>query len=462
MSAALACCASVGCSDDITEQLEFSIEGSNTAIHVDAAGVATNATKQGLSIDDAINVTIRANGAWKLVPVSGDNDWVIILPMEGDKDGIIRIGVWPNTSFDARVAEYAIMVNGKEYSTLLRIEQDAVEPYLTINGAEDGINVPGLGGSISIPIDTNLDDWTCSIDADWLTVTDDTDNKLILTASQNLTSDDRVATVTVKSARYPELNVSIECRQPTLAVLLNEDFSWLNYGLTAWEQTSGEKTMLQWTAAEKAMGWTSIVSGTNTSWQQPGYIYVFGRPGFVKLGATNYGGNIVSPAFSGIGVLGREKVDVDLSFHALGYIGGGSATTGIPGPLDANDLYVGLWGDGEIGSIDGTNEEFTFTTDELGTVTLPVVHYSLQYPNSSNAKELGANYDSWCDERSLYNLVIRNATENTRVVFFAGPFYNGLAGRGTETVTYMSFTLTKNKNINRVFIDNVKALIKTN
>jgi hypothetical protein len=238
-------------------------------------------------------------------------------------------------------------------------------------------------------------------------------------------------------------------------VYLDEDFSWLTYGQVAWQETSGEKALQYWTDAEKAKGWTSIVSGTNTAWKGAGYTYVYGRPGFIKLGATNYGGNIVTPDLKDFG---DGTADIKVTFHALGYPGTGNATNHVPNPIDANDLYVGLWGDGEIGTLEGTNETYSFTTEELGDVSLKVIHYSLNYANSVAGQEHGENFDSWSDDYSGYEVTVSNATKNTHVVFFAGPFYDGLTGRGSEKVDYNGVQITKNNNINRVYMDNIKIV----
>ncbi|MDE7407101.1 MAG: hypothetical protein K2M76_01665, partial [Muribaculaceae bacterium] len=85
--------ATCACSDNEPDlELRFGIEDELSGLHVGAEGVATNATKHGMSIDDALTITIRANSSWQIKPVTDDTDWVIMLPMEGDKDGIVRIG----------------------------------------------------------------------------------------------------------------------------------------------------------------------------------------------------------------------------------------------------------------------------------------------------------------------------------------------------------------------------------
>src|SRR5690606_27899948 len=80
-------------------------------------------------------------------------------------------------------------------------------------------------------------------------------------------------------------------------VVLREDFSWLTYGNEVFNVTTGETRIGSWNAAELAKGWTSTV---NTTEGGGSYASIYARPGFIKLGRTNYGGDLVSPKLSNV------------------------------------------------------------------------------------------------------------------------------------------------------------------
>ena len=70
---------------------------------------------------------------------------------------------------------------------------------------------------------------------------------------------------------------------------VKQHFDWLNYGSTIFYTTSGETRMDSWTSEELNRGWSSS-ENTFSSNQR----VVYARTGFLKLGKTGYGGDLIS------------------------------------------------------------------------------------------------------------------------------------------------------------------------
>lgn len=394
--------------DDDTTQQTFTIEGNPTGLVVDAKGISTDLTQ-------AKQYIVRSNSPWKIVERSEDCSWVRIFPMEGDADGIFRVSVYENTGFEARQAEFAFIVNGVEQPVLFRVDQDASQPYITIKDAEKGLVVAAAGGDVEIPVTANVE-WTYSVEAesDWLSEVSISENKLVLTATENTGVTERVATINFTSPEFPDLLTSVVVTQSTAGVLLYEDFSWLSYGSTVQYDTNGETAITLWTANELDHGWTSL-SG-----------WCYARPGFIKLGKTNYGGDVVSPKLSTI----NGSKNVEVSFKATGYV---SKT----GKRDDTILYVGVIGAGEI---EGTN-----TTTTANGVTYDVIQFNIEnYPNSTKM-EYGEGYDAWDESIATRTFKIKGATAETQICFFGGAFDATLASVGQGK--------------NRIFLDDIVAVI---
>tara|TARA_Y100001933_G_scaffold265082_1_gene335093 strand:+ start:2759 stop:3859 length:1101 start_codon:yes stop_codon:yes gene_type:complete len=343
---------------------------------------------------------VRSNSEWKVV-AQGSTDWVKAFPDQGDKDGIFSFIVEPNDTFESRTANFAFVVNGEEQPVLFRVDQEANVPYITIIDGENGISVPSAGGTVDVSLETNVE-WNYMLeDESWIIGVERSDNTLVLEAEKN-TGLERSTTLTILSD-IEGLNKEVEIIQSAGNVILEEDFSWLNYGSTIFYEYSGEKRMDSWTAEEMAHGWTST-ENTYSSNQ----MVVYARPGFVKLGKTNYGGDLISPPLSEL----DGPTDVRVTFKAVPY-----KTAG--GTEDDNNLIVGVVGP-------GTTDVPSFTVDN--------------YPD----------YDAdpyctltWEDESSTYSFTITGATSETQVRFLGGAFDLNGVGKGK----------------NRIFIDDIKVEI---
>src|SRR5690606_23592789 len=193
---------------------------------------------------------------------------------------------------------------------------------------------------VKITVEANIE-YTYTSYVDWLVFdkkeTNETSDELTFKASANEGSVARPARITFTCPEFPELNGTLIIAQegkPSAAQILKEDFSWLTDGSTIFYVTTGEKRMDSWSEEELAKGWTST---TNTVEGGGNQNFVYARPGFVKLGKTNYGGDLISPKLSA--VIGTRNLQV--KFKAVPY-----KTLG--GALDANILKIEIIGPGTL------------------------------------------------------------------------------------------------------------------
>ena len=139
---------------------------------------------------------------------------------------------------------------------------------------------------------------------------------------------------------------------------------------------------------------------------------LYARQGFVKLGKTNYAGDLISPKLKLVGT-----ADVVVTFKACAYISEG-------GTKDDNELYVSVIGPGTV---------------EVESNPLIIDNY----PNSSN-NENGADYNVWDPAIAERSFIVRGATSETQIKFMGGKSYN-LSGIG--------------KKKNRIFLDDITVEI---
>lgn len=359
----------------------------------------------GLSVDMNENTQsyiVRSNQSWQIV-AQGEDKWARAFPDEGDDDGIFKLLIEENNTFDARTMNFAFIVNGKEQPVLFRIDQEANVPYLNVLDSESGISVPSAGGALNLKIYTNVE-WTYSLDnEDWLEELDVTDNQINFYAAKNR-SVKRSVTLTLSSTVSPDLTKEIIITQSSGQVILEEDFNWLDYGSLITYEYKEAVRYESWTQEEKDHGWD--VSPNEFSSNQQ---LCYAMKGFVKFGKTNYGGDIISP---NLDIEGTANVKV--SFKSAVYI---SAA----GNVDDRVLKVFALGAGETSVSE-------FTIDNV--------------PNSQAEDESGIVNNIWDPARG-YSFTITGATSDTRIKFLGGDY--SLAGVGQGK--------------NRIFLDDVKVEI---
>lgn len=378
----------------------FKLEGSPTGLAVSTNGITQS-------------YVVRSNRPWKIVAKS-DGDWVKAFPAEGEDDGIFKIIVDENKTFDNRTMKFAFVVDGEEQPVLFTVDQVANIPSIVIAGSASGTSIVGTGGTCDINISANVN-WTYSLsDASWLTEQSLSSSKVTFSAGLN-TGDARSTVMTVTAKDLPGVTASITITQASGVVILNEDFSWLEHYYStstsspntyAFYNTTGAKRFDSWLPDEKAHGWTSTINslGGNTP-------LLYAGPGFAKVGKTTYGGDLISPKLN---IDGTKNVKV--TFKAVPYE---TAT----GTKDDNYLNISVLGA-------GTPSVTQFVIDNW-----PV------YPTDGTVETYCQNF--WKKPEATRTFTITGATSATQIKFLGGDY--NLSGVGLGK--------------NRIFLDDIKVEI---
>ncbi len=340
----------------------FTIEGDPTGLTVDVKGKAES-------------FVVRSNRHWEIVAKEEDGNWVKVFPAEGDDDGIFKITVAANAGFTQRVANLAFVVDGQEQPVLFRVEQAANVPYITLPAK---VTIPSAGGNFDVAVTSNVT-WNYSYsNASWLTDGSKTENKIILAAAPNQAANMRSVVLTVTAVDYPNVSQTVTLEQSPGSVLLDEHFDWLTYGSAITYNTTGETRYDSWTADQKAKGWScQLLASDNTP-------LLYARQGFVKLGKTSYGGDLVSPKLAAI----TGTVNLKVTFKAAAYISAG-------GTIDPHVLNVEILGA-------GTASTSSFNVNNI--------------PNKQSEDDAGVVNNIWADDRA-YTFTVTGATANTQIRF---------------------------------------------
>lgn len=383
------------CTKDSVDTSEpiFYIEGEPTGLTVDV-----NSKTQ--------EYTVRSNRPWKVV-AQDTSSWVSVFPAEGNDDGKISFVVKANSAFSTRSTNFKFVVDGTEQPVLFRIDQAANIPYITLKNAGTTLSLSPGGEEVSLAVTANVA-WIYELDdASWLTQKTLSSSQLVLTALPNTGAIARTCTIRITSVVYPTLVQTIIVTQPSSVVtILAEDFSWLTYGNAVTYTTTGETRYDVWTEAEKAKGWYSTPVAASNNEQ-----LCYSRPGFVKLGKTSFGGDLISPALSA--VVGTQNLLV--TFKACAYVSSS-------GTKDDNLLLVSVVGPGAV---------------SVGSFTID------NYPNSTKL-ENGSDYNVWAPAIAQRQFLITGATSETKIKFLGNAYELTGVGAGK----------------NRIFLDDIKVIVQ--
>lgn len=372
--------------EEAAEPTSFAIEGNPSGLTSGVEGKTES-------------FVVRASGDWQIV-AKEEGDWVELFPSEGEDDGIFKITVKENEGFDARVMNLAFIVNGEEQPVLFRVEQEANVPYLTL---PDVVTIPSAGGTVEVAVTSNVG-WTYTLsDNTWLTHVSTGSDKVTFTAAQNTAFAGRSVTMTVTATDYPGISEIVTLEQSPGTIVLEENFDWLAYGSAVPYTTTGETIITNWTAEEQARGWTSSLNPVSND--RP----LYARQGFVKLGKTNYGGDLISPKLSMIS--GTQNLVV--TFKAAAYVSSGGTV------IDSRELVIEVLGAG---------------TPSVGKIMVENV------PNTKAQDDAGVVNDIWAEDRA-FSFTVTGATADTQIRFLGKAF-----DLRSET-----------PNTNRIFIDDIKV-----
>ncbi|MDO4511741.1 MAG: BACON domain-containing carbohydrate-binding protein [Bacteroidales bacterium] len=387
--------------------------------------------------DVAKKVVVRSNRPWKLVAQT-ENGWCRVFPLSGEGDGIIRLSVLENKVPDGRDIVYKVYLDGVEQPLPLTIRQSGSEPY--IKPSANSITIGRKGGDTQFSVIANVP-YTYEVrpaedgaDVSWLTVTPSAEdpNTVVLSCGLNETGSNRSVMLHIQgTGNYAHLSIDVPVTQ--LDAIYFENFSWMNHSDTSilgWV-TDGEtySRFDKWTEEELSYGWTSQNA------------LVYGRPGFLKLGKTGYGGDLVSPKIAEI----KGVMDIAVSMQLVGYSSAG-------GTVDDGQVYVAVKGPGKITKIIGGDGAETgeivsgviYCDDDKNPILLnDVASFVLDPDNHFNKAMDPEGLKIWEYPLTNFTINVDGATSETQIIILGGAF--------DEQVK----TIGKGKN--RIFVDNFKV-----
>lgn len=376
-------------------------------------------------------VIIRANGHWTIESEGNDCDWMTIYPMQGDDDGYIRLYAEENTRASERMATFRVSVNGVPQDAPITVVQDAAKPFLNLSTA--ALTFKRVGGELGIDVDSNVE-WEYEISgesADRFTASTENPTAITVKATGiNDTGADITATLIIKGVGTNS-NVSRCVALTQLYATFFDDFSWVKSeaGVLGWKIASGKKEVRidQWSAEEKAHGWTSA-----STW-------IYSRTGFIKFGKGGYGGDVASPCIAEL----SGATNVTISWSALGYVTAKNVRD------DIGYYYVGVMGPGTITgtSANGTaGESFPYRDADGNSITLNAARFELGSDAWFDPVNDPTGTEVWNYPASQFSIDIEGFTPQSRIVY--------VVGTGDINNAFQNI----NSKNSRIFIDNFKVV----
>lgn len=356
-----------------------------------------NVSKAGITQAKRKAVTVRSNSAWKVALENPDDaSWLHFFIDEGEDDGLIYYWVDKNTTFDQREGKINLSDNGKVLNSL-DIVQEADVPNITVKDGSNGFTIAPEGSVLKVAVDANIS-WKASLtpDVEWAHITNVTEDSVFVTIDKNEEDERTVTLALTGEGEYANVNSNTLITQKDESLIYNDDLNWLQEGEDKPTYETPEVKIEKW---EKDMGWTSY-----SSW-------AYGGHGYIKLGKTNYNGDIVSPALTKL----KKPTDVKVTFQSMGYV----SKTGVK---DASIVKVGVIGPGEV------NGDEVNSISINGTAYRCVKFVNTVFPNSEN-NENGEDYDPWAQPGSYHSFTITGATAETKIIFVGGDNWNKVKGK---------------------------------
>ena len=359
-----------------------------------------NVSKAGITQAKRKAVTVRSNSAWKVALENPDDaSWLHFFIDEGEDDGLTYYWVDKNSTFDQREGKINLSENGKVLNSL-DIVQEADVPNITIKDGSNGFTIAPEGSVLKVAIDANIT-WKATLtpDVDWARITNVTEDSIFVTIDKNEEDERTVNLSLVGEGEHSGVSTTALITQKDESLIFNDNLSWLQEGEEKPTYETPEIRIDLWNDAEKAAGWSSL-----SNW-------AYGGRGYIKLGKTNYNGDVISPALSKL----KKPTDVKVTFQSMGYVSAG-------GVKDASVVKVGVIGPGEV------NGDEVKTISINGTAYRCVKFVNTVFPNSEK-NENGEDYDPWAQPGSYHSFTITGATAETKIIFVGGDNWNKVKGK---------------------------------
>lgn len=373
-----------------------------------------NVSKAGITQAKRKAVTVRSNSAWKVALENPDDaSWLHFFIDEGEDDGLIYYWVDKNTTFDQREGKITLSDNGKVLNSL-DIVQEADVPNITVKDGSNGFTIAPEGSVLKVAVDANIS-WKASLtpEVSWARITNVTEDSIFVTIDKNEEDERTVNLSLVGEGEHSGVSTTALITQKDESLIFTDNFSWLQEGDEKPTYETPEIRIDLWNDAEKAMGWQSLAT------------LAYGGRGYVKLGKTNYNGDVISPALTKL----KKPTNVKVTFQSMGYVSAG-------GVKDASVVKVGVVGPGEVNG------------DEVKTISINGATYrcvrfvNTVFPNSQK-NEYGEDYDPWAQPESYHSFTITGATSETRIIFVGGDAWNSVKGKNRVFLKSVEVVRTK-------------------
>lgn len=359
-----------------------------------------NVSKAGITQAKRKAVTVRSNSAWKVALENPDDaSWLHFFIDEGEDDGLIYYWVDKNTTFDQREGKITLSDNGKVLNSL-DIVQEADVPNITVKDGSNGFTIAPEGSVLKVAVDANIT-WKATLtpEVSWARITNVTEDSIFVTIDKNEEDERTVNLSLVGEGEHSGVSTTALITQKDESLIFTDNFSWLQEGDEKPTYETPEIRIDLWNDAEKAMGWQSLAT------------LAYGGRGYVKLGKTNYNGDILSPALTKL----KKPTNVKVTFQSMGYVSAG-------GVKDASVVKVGVVGPGEVNGDD-------VKTISINGATYRCVRFvNTVFPNSEK-NENGEDYDPWAQPGSYHSFTITGATAETKIIFVGGDNWNKVKGK---------------------------------
>lgn len=493
---ALCAAAFTACKEDETIiDPTFLIEGNPEAFEFspEASGMTTDGY---MDRDNSTRYTVRSNSRWHVELDEAAAQWIKVFPDEATGDGYFFVSVTENKRFDPRTADVRLVIDGVDAPVVIPVKQSGAAPKLQ---ATRRMTVTAYGGESLIPVISNLA-WSASkieeAGSEWVNIKELKSNGIAIESQARDIDEPRTARIALDCPQVPSLNDTLTVIQYGPSIILYEEFDWLAaYPMkdNNWFNSTDPKRMDTWTDDMAANGWQCWTGSATVNGATSANVTVYGGSindnGWAKLGRTGVNGNLVSPRFATIGK--GNKRDVKITFDACPYVAAGTASKS--SAYDSNRLYVFVYGGGELEGVNSTVKITDVVYNYNGNWETPF--RASDYPSAEEAKlakdawfkaeakpDMNGNHaailyeltnypmskytkikmyaDPLHCEAARHEIIVRNATENTQVVFQGGEWNDTWAGvaNGTTTIvdlTGKSFSVPYAYQCNRIFIDNV-------
>lgn len=359
-----------------------------------------NVSKAGITQAKRKAVTVRSNSAWKVALENPDDaSWLHFFIDEGEDDGLIYYWVDKNTTFDQREGKITLSDNGKVLNSL-DIVQEADVPNITVKDGSNGFTIAPEGSVLKVAVDANIS-WKATLtpEVSWARITNVTEDSIFVTIDKNEEDERTVNLSLVGEGEHSGVSTTALITQKDESLIFTDNFSWLQEGDEKPTYETPEIRIDLWNDAEKAMGWQSLAT------------LAYGGRGYVKLGKTNYNGDVISPALTKL----KKPTNVKVTFQSMGYVSAG-------GVKDASVVKVGVIGPGEVNGDD-------VKTISINGATYRCVRFvNTVFPNSEK-NENGEDYDPWAQPGSYHSFTITGATAETKIIFVGGDNWNKVKGK---------------------------------